>query len=59
MRKAKVDQSDDSTAEVLEARRIDDEAAAIALERIRSGAAEEGEDGFDALRKLGIQIPGE
>lgn len=34
-----------STAEILEARRIDDEAAAIALERIRSDAAEEGEDG--------------
>ena len=52
-----VDQSDDSTAEILEAHRIDDEAAAIALERIRSGAAEQGEDGFDALRRLGIQIP--
>lgn len=54
-----VDQSDESTAEILEARRIDDEAAAIAFDRIRSGAADEGEDGFHALRKLGIQIPGE
>lgn len=56
MLKANVDQSDDSTAEVLEASRIDDEAAAIALKRIRSGAADEGEDGFNALRRLGIQI---
>ena len=54
-----MDQSNDPTAEILEARRIDDEAAAIAVERIRSGAAEEGEDGVDALRKLGIQIPNE
>jgi hypothetical protein len=54
-----VDHSDDLTTEVLEARRIDDEAAAIAVERIRSGAAEEKEDGVDALRKIGIQIAGE
>jgi hypothetical protein len=33
-------------AEVFEARRADDEAAAIAAERIRSGAAEHKEDGL-------------
>lgn len=48
-----------STTDALEARRIDDKAAAIAVERIRSGADEDKEDGADALRKLGIQIPGE
>lgn len=51
--------SNNATADALEARRIDDEAAAIAVERIRSGAAEDKEDGVDALRKLDIQIPDE
>ncbi len=54
-----MDYSDDLTTEALEARRIDDEAAAIAVERIRSGAAEDKKDGVDALRKLDIQIPDE
>lgn len=35
--------------------RADDEAAAIAAERIRSGAAEHKEDGAEALAKLGIE----
>lgn len=47
----------DSMAEVFEARRADDEAAAIAAERIRSGAAEHKEDGAEALAKLGIKLP--
>ena len=47
----------DSMAEVFEARRADDEAAAIAAERIRSGAAEHREDGVEALAKLGIKLP--
>lgn len=34
--------------------RVDDEAAAIAAERIRSGAAKEKEDGAAALEGLGI-----
>ena len=51
--------SNNATTDALEARRIDDEAAVIAVERIRSGAAEDKEAGVNALRKLGIQIPGE
>lgn len=47
----------DSMAETFEARRADDEAAAIAAERIRSGAADHKEDGAEALAKLGIEIP--
>jgi hypothetical protein len=47
----------DSTAEAFEARRADDEAAAIAAERILSGAAEYKEDGADTLTKLGIPLP--
>jgi hypothetical protein len=35
--------------------RADDEAAVIAAERIRSGAAEHKEDGAEALAKLGIE----
>lgn len=46
----------DSMAESFESRRADDEAAAIAAERIRSGAAEHKEDGAEALAKLGIEI---
>lgn len=47
----------DSMAEVFESRRADDEAAAIAAERIRSGAAEHPEDGAEALARLGIKLP--
>lgn len=47
----------DEMAEIFEARRADDEAAAIAAERIRSGAAEHKEDGAESLAKLGIEIP--
>jgi hypothetical protein len=42
-----------------ESRRADDEAAAIAAERIRSGAAENTEDGAEALASLGIALPEE
>jgi hypothetical protein len=49
----------DEMAETFEARRADDEAAAIAAERIRSGAAEHKEDSAEALAKLGIEIPAE
>ena len=37
----------------------DDEAAAIAAERIRSGAADRTEDGAQALASLGIKLPRE
>jgi hypothetical protein len=47
----------DAMAESFEARRTDDEAAAIAAERIRSGAADHKEDGAEALAKLGIELP--
>lgn len=47
----------DSMAEVFEARRADDEAAAIAAERIRSGAGDHKEDGAEALATLGIKLP--
>jgi hypothetical protein len=47
----------DAMAETFEARRADDEAAAIAAERIRSGAADQTEDGTDALASLGIKLP--
>lgn len=47
----------DSMAEAFESRRADDEAAAIAAERIRSGAADHTEDGAEALAKLGIKLP--
>ncbi len=46
-------------AKTFEAHRADDEAAAIAAERIRSGAADHKEDGAKALAKLGIEIPTE
>ena len=49
----------DEMAETFEVRRADDEAAAIAAERIRSGAADHKEDGAKALAKLGIEIPTE
>jgi CHASE3 domain sensor protein len=47
----------DAMAETFESRRADDEAAAIAAERIRSGAADHKEDGAEALAKLGIELP--
>lgn len=47
----------DAMAETFESRRADDEAAAIAAERIRSGAADHKEDGAGALAKLGIELP--
>ncbi len=34
--------------------RVDEEAAFVAAERVRSGAAEESEDGVEALERLGI-----
>jgi len=49
----------DEMDETFESRRADDEAAAIAAERIRSGAADHKEDGAEALAKLGIEIPEE
>ena len=42
----------------LEHERIaDEEAEAIAVERIRSGAPDQAEDGVEALKRLGIEIP--
>jgi len=38
---------------------VDEEAAATAAERIRSGAAGEKEDGAAALENLGISVSGE
>jgi TolA-binding protein len=49
----------DAMAETFESRRADDEAAAIAAERIRSGAADQTEDGAQALASLGINLPKE
>ncbi|MET0558721.1 MAG: hypothetical protein ABW065_08635 [Solirubrobacterales bacterium] len=42
--------------DTLDSERVDQEAAAIAAERIRSGAAEEKEDGAAALESLGISV---
>lgn len=47
----------DAMAETFESRRADDEAAVIAAERVRSGAADHKEDGAEALAKLGIELP--
>jgi hypothetical protein len=44
-------------AETFESRRADDEAAAIAAKRIRSGATGQTEDGAEALASLGITLP--
>jgi hypothetical protein len=44
----------DAIAESLEARGADEEAEALAAERIRSGAAERTQDGAEALAELGI-----
>jgi TolA-binding protein len=48
----------DEMAEAFESRHADEEAAAIAAERVRSGAADHKEDGAEALAKLGITLPG-
>ncbi len=47
----------DALAEVVEARGADQEAEALAAERVRTGAAERTEDGAEALGELGIQVP--
>lgn len=54
-----MDSKIDAMAETFESRRADDEAAAIAAERIRSGAADQTEDGAQALASLGINLPKE
>jgi hypothetical protein len=59
MRSMRVDMDSrlDSMADAFESRRADDETAAIAAERIRSGAVGQKEDGAEALAKLGIRLP--
>jgi hypothetical protein len=52
-----MDSKIDAMVETFESRRADDEAAAIAAERIRSGAADHKEDGAEALESLGIKLP--
>ena len=52
-----MDSKIDAMVETFESRRADDEAAAIAAERIRSGAADRKEDGAEALASLGIKLP--
>jgi hypothetical protein len=47
----------DSMIDTFEGLRADDEVAALASERLRSGAAERTEDGAAALRDLGIDVP--
>jgi len=47
----------DAIAESLDARGADDEAEALAAERIRSGAAERIQDDAEALAELGIHTP--
>jgi hypothetical protein len=42
--------------DAFDSNRVDEEAAAIAAERIRSGAADEAEDGTEALERLGIPL---
>lgn len=42
--------------DAFDSNRADEEAAAIAAERVRSGAAEEKEDGAAALESLGISV---
>ncbi len=44
----------DAIAEALEGRGADEEAEALAAERIRSGAAERTQDGAEALAELGV-----
>lgn len=50
-----IDSRLDSMAETFESRRADDEAEALAAERIRSGAAERTQDGVEALSELSIR----
>jgi endonuclease III len=54
--RADLDTRFDSLVETFESRRADDEVAALAAERIRSGAADRTEDGAEALRELGIHV---
>jgi hypothetical protein len=54
--RADLDARIDSIAATFESRRADDEVAALAAERIRSGTAERTEDGAEALRDLGIDV---
>jgi transposase len=54
--RADLDARLDSMAETFAGYRADDEVAALAAERIRSGAAERAEDGAKALRDLGIDV---
>lgn len=42
--------------DAFDADRADEEAAQIAAERVRSGAAEEAEDGTEALESLGMSF---
>lgn len=50
-----IDSRLDSMAETFESRRADDEAEALAAERIRSDAAERTQDGVEALGERGIR----
>jgi hypothetical protein len=47
----------DNIARPDETARLDEEAEAIAAERIRTGAAAHEEDGAKALERLGIVVP--
>lgn len=51
---ADLDSRLDAIASSLEARGADEEAEALAAERVRSGAAERTQDGTQALAELGI-----
>lgn len=44
------------TEDVFDSDRADEEAASIAAERVRSGGAEEKEDGAAALESVGINV---
>ena len=51
---ADMDSRLDTMTQAFESRSADDEADALAAERIRSGAAERTQDGAEALSQLGI-----
>lgn len=51
---ADMDSRLDTITQAFESRSADDEAEALAAERIRSGAAERTQDGTEALGELGI-----
>jgi len=51
---ADMDSRLDTMTQAFEQRGADDEAEALAAERIRSGAAERTQDGAEALNQLGI-----